>query len=584
MIIPGQAMLVSEYIYEDGVPADPDSITAVLYRIVAGSRDASGVTVTPATTANAGERTFSWTNDAGWARTDELELVAIPVFDGQPYPGVIWRSHGDVDAVMRGTELAALASNYNATRAGYLDKLAVSGTLAHSDDAATYKATGFAVAGDAMTLTSGEREATAVVVESHLLDEGDSQMLINAIVGAIGNTNIDQAILIAAIRADLERSGGNLNTLIARIAGTIRTAADDVTAETAQTADVRSGLALEATAQSIKGKTDGLTFTVENQADVNVKSYNGTPQSNGDLPLKIDAVKSVVDSIVSKTDNLPASPAATSDVQVTVTPDITVNPTELSNDSVNAIRSGLATGTNVTDATTTITTAIGTKPSADAIATRLLSNPANKLLTNGDGHVTATNGGAVVSPEAQSVTFTALIDEDTDQPVSGVSIRIAGRELTTLTDGSRSIDLDPSDEPYIATIIVPTGYQEIDDIEVTVDDEPVTVSLDLVPLATATPATAPQTNVQLPTEDQYGNRKANVTVKFTFLSHAEGATITGTIVNTPAPKTSDSDGICRVVLRRLANYRAEYTIPGDRTPKTVLFTTGNTGADTIIDD
>jgi hypothetical protein len=88
--------------------------------------------------------------------------------------------------------------------------------------------------------------------------------------------------------------------------------------------------------------------------------------------------------------------------------------------------------------------------------------------------------------------------------------------------------------------------------------------------------------VQLPTEDQFGARKANVTVKFTFLSHAEGATITGTIVNTPGPKTSDSDGICRVTLRRLANYKAEYTIPGDRVPKTVLFTTGNTGTDTVV--
>ncbi len=59
-----------------------------------------------------------------------------------------------------------------------------------------------AIPGDAMTLTSGEREATAVVVESHLLDEGDSQLLINA------------------IRADLERSGGNLHTLLARLTST----------------------------------------------------------------------------------------------------------------------------------------------------------------------------------------------------------------------------------------------------------------------------------------------------------------------------------------------------------------------------
>lgn len=97
-----------------------------------------------------------------------------------------------------------------------------------------------AVPGDAMTLTTdydaaktaaqpgdemdlvdapnaAAQNAIATEVESHLLDEGDSQLLINAIVGAIGNTNIDQAILVAAIRADLERTGGNLNTLVGRL-------------------------------------------------------------------------------------------------------------------------------------------------------------------------------------------------------------------------------------------------------------------------------------------------------------------------------------------------------------------------------
>lgn len=61
------------------------------------------------------------------------------------------------------------------------------------------------------------RDAIATTVESHLLDEGDSQMLINAIVGAIGNVNIDQTVLVAAIRADLERSGGNLYTVLDRL-------------------------------------------------------------------------------------------------------------------------------------------------------------------------------------------------------------------------------------------------------------------------------------------------------------------------------------------------------------------------------
>jgi len=41
---------------------------------------------------------------------------------------------------MRGTDNAALAASWTATRAGYVDKLNVSGTLAHSDAASTYKA------------------------------------------------------------------------------------------------------------------------------------------------------------------------------------------------------------------------------------------------------------------------------------------------------------------------------------------------------------------------------------------------------------------------------------------------------------
>lgn len=75
-----------------------------------------------------------------------------------------------------------------------------------------------AINGDAIAASAADK--IAVEVESHLLDEGDSQMLINAIVGAIGNTNIDQAVLVAAIRADLERSGGDLNVLVARLTST----------------------------------------------------------------------------------------------------------------------------------------------------------------------------------------------------------------------------------------------------------------------------------------------------------------------------------------------------------------------------
>ena len=50
-------------------------------------------------------------------------------------------------------------------------------------------------------------------IEAALLNEGDGQQLIDAIVSAIGNTNLDEVALVAAIRADLERTGGRLSSI-----------------------------------------------------------------------------------------------------------------------------------------------------------------------------------------------------------------------------------------------------------------------------------------------------------------------------------------------------------------------------------
>lgn len=57
-------------------------------------------------------------------------------------------------------------------------------------------------------LTTTERQAIASAVESAILNEGDGQAIIDTIVTAIGNSNIDEIALVAAIRADLERSNG----------------------------------------------------------------------------------------------------------------------------------------------------------------------------------------------------------------------------------------------------------------------------------------------------------------------------------------------------------------------------------------
>jgi flagellar motor switch/type III secretory pathway protein FliN len=53
----------------------------------------------------------------------------------------------------------------------------------------------------------------SAAVEGSLLDENDGQAVLNAIVGAIGNQNVDEIALVAAIRSDLERTGGKLDSI-----------------------------------------------------------------------------------------------------------------------------------------------------------------------------------------------------------------------------------------------------------------------------------------------------------------------------------------------------------------------------------
>jgi hypothetical protein len=89
------------------------------------------------------------------------------------------------------------------------------------------------------SLTEAERSAISVAVQTGILNENDGQQILNAIVGAIGNSNIDQVALVAAFRADIERAGGTLATRLAASAYTAPPAASAVAAS------VRSELATE---------------------------------------------------------------------------------------------------------------------------------------------------------------------------------------------------------------------------------------------------------------------------------------------------------------------------------------------------
>ncbi len=81
------------------------------------------------------------------------------------------------------------------------------------------------------SLTEAERTAISTAVQAGILNESDGQAILSAIVGAIGNTSVDQVALVAAIRADLERTGGTLATRLAASAYSAAPSAQTVATE-----------------------------------------------------------------------------------------------------------------------------------------------------------------------------------------------------------------------------------------------------------------------------------------------------------------------------------------------------------------
>ena len=215
------------------------------------------------------------------AKTDSLTFTVAGFLDVNLYrwrgtqPGTL-DSNGFVPsntAAINGNT-AAVVTLRTALDNNYFAKLNVSGTLAHTDNAATFRATGYAtpsdvtsavvdiselvqdsidfassvdlklsstrlikidglpeatagtsgglsLVGSAMSLTNDERTATATVVDAMLLDAGDATDLIASIVTRIDNTNVDQAAFVAAVKAALFDSNSASNKLSVDSSGNV---------------------------------------------------------------------------------------------------------------------------------------------------------------------------------------------------------------------------------------------------------------------------------------------------------------------------------------------------------------------------
>jgi hypothetical protein len=132
----------------------------------------------------------------------------------------------------------------------------------------------------------------ATAVEGSLLNEADGQAVLNAIVGAIGNTNLSEVSLVAAIRTDIERAGGKLDsvpTAAANASAVWGTASKQITGGTVDTLTNSPSVP---SAASIAAATRTELAVELARVDAAVSSRMAASESS-----KLDAVKAKTDAL-----------------------------------------------------------------------------------------------------------------------------------------------------------------------------------------------------------------------------------------------------------------------------------------------
>lgn len=160
----------------------------------------------------------------------------------------------------------------------------------------------------------------ATAVEGSLLNEADGQAVLNAIVGAIGNTNLSEVSLVAAVRADLERVGGKIDSIPTTSAPSASTVASQVRTELGtELGRIDAAVSTRLASASYTAPTAAPTAAQNASA---VRSELSTELGRVDAAVSTRLASSAytapansdITSIKAKTDNLPASPAATGDI------------------------------------------------------------------------------------------------------------------------------------------------------------------------------------------------------------------------------------------------------------------------------
>jgi hypothetical protein len=158
------------------------------------------------------------------------------------------------------------------------------------------------------------------------------------------------------------------------------------------------------------------TYTVASAAAQEGISITGTGTASSDSTNRVAILSSAIvavdttatlAAIKAKTDNLPAVPASTSDVTTAETAILTaIGNVALSNASLSAVRSGLATGQNVSDAANETMAAVGnisiSNVSLGGTQGQTLSDLHNMTLNSGHANASFTAGSLALAPSGSA--------------------------------------------------------------------------------------------------------------------------------------------------------------------------------------
>lgn len=215
------------------------------------------------------------------------------------------------------TGITTLLDRLTALRAGYLDKLNVTGTLAHSDAAATYKAdvSGLALETTAQSiLTDTGTDGVVVAAASktgYSLSAAGVQAIWDALVtalttaGSIGKRIVDY--VDAAISSRSSHTAANVRTEMDSNSTQLAAIVADTNELQAEMADGgRTDLLID----GIKAKTDSLTFTTAGKVDARVDNVAGTAVA-GPNDLKADVSALATSAEIAALNNVSAADVRT---------------------------------------------------------------------------------------------------------------------------------------------------------------------------------------------------------------------------------------------------------------------------------